>query len=126
MIVEARMSGGLDPGKYAVCGACGASICRRDRFTVDPLTNAGRDYRHALCWGPEWRLVPARGDAPAHLTRDRSSQERYDLGNAPVRSQPGPGGAAYYVGFGPPDPLALCRCGAMNHMDPRTLHVQAL
>jgi hypothetical protein len=122
--VEARLS--PFPGKYALCGACGEPICRRDRFAVDPLTNAGRGYRHALTWGPEWRLVPALGDEPAYLTRDRSAKERYARGNAPVRGRPGPMGAAYYVGFGPADPLALCSCGAMNRMDPLTLHVQAL
>jgi hypothetical protein len=126
MIYEARLSGGLHPGKYAVCGACGESIVRRDRVTVDPRWNAGKGYVHALVWGPEWRLVPAHGDEPAYLTRDASAHERYARRNAPVRGRPGPSGAPLYIAHGPPDPLALCSCGVLNRLDPQTLHVQAL
>jgi len=125
MIVEARLSGDPFPGKYAVCGSCGESIVRRDRVTVDPQWY-GKSYVHALVWGPEWRLVPARGDEPAYLTRDASARERYARENAPVRGRPGPAGAPYYIAHGPPDPLALCSCGVLNRLDPRSLHVKAL
>ena len=125
-MIDARLSGDPFPGKYAVCGACGEPIVRRDRRTVDPQWNAGKGYAHVLVWGPEWRLVPAHGDEPAYLTRDASSHERYARRNAPVRGRPGPSGAPYYVKFGPPDPLALCSCGVLNRLDPRSLHVKAL
>jgi hypothetical protein len=124
--VDARLSPAPRWGKYAVCGACGESIVRRNRVPADPVWNSGRDYAHVLDWGPEWRLVPATGDEPAYLTRDDSSRQRYARGNAPVRGRPGPSGAAHYIAFGPSNPLALCSCGALNRMDPRTLHVQAL
>jgi hypothetical protein len=110
-------------GKYAVCGACGESLCRRDRLAADPEWNAGRSYVHVLVWGAEWRLVPA-GNEPAYLIRDVSSAARYARSNAPVRGRPGPQGAALYVAH-TAAPLALCRCGALNRADPRTLHVQA-
>jgi hypothetical protein len=109
--------------KYALCGACGRPLCRRDRRDVDPAWNK-RDYVHVLVWGPEWRLHPA-GEQPAYLTRDASSRTRYDLGNAPVRGTPGPQGAPGYVSW-TPAPLALCECGALNRADPKVLHVQAM
>jgi hypothetical protein len=124
MTVQAQLS--PFPHHYAVCGTCGEPIVRRDRVTVDPRWNAGKAYRHVLRWGPEWRLVPAAGDDPAYLIRDASARERYARGNAPVRGRPGPAGAPYYIKFGPADPLALCSCGEINRMDPKTLDVQAL
>jgi hypothetical protein len=110
-------------GKYAVCGACGDPLCRRDRQPADPQWNGGRAYVHVLVWGPEWRLVPA-GNEPAHLIRDVSSHNRYARGNAPVRHPPGGQGAGFYVGV-TLAPLARCSCGTVNRADPRTLHVQA-
>jgi hypothetical protein len=122
MSVDAVLSAN---GKYAVCGACGEPLCRRDRRAAEPQWNAGRAYIHVLVWGPEWRLVPALDDEPAYLTRDASSDRRFALGNAPVRGRPGDWvGAAYYVSY-TVAPLARCRCGATNRADPKTLHVQA-
>lgn len=123
MIVDARLS--PFPRHFAECGTCGRPIVRRDRVAVDP-PRKGKSYVHVLRWGPEWRLIPAHGDDPAYLTRDASSAERYDRGEKPVRRQPGPQGAAHYIRFGPPDPLAQCSCGVINRMDPKVLDVSAL
>ncbi len=118
-------------GKYAVCGACGLSLCRRDRVAVDPQSNSGRPYVHVLTWGGEWRLERP-DDGPDYLARSESSRNRYDRGNTPTRRPPGrmedgtddDNGIDWYLNLGPSVPLARCRCGTLNRMENRRLHVQ--
>lgn len=111
---------GVHYGKYAVCGACGRPLCRRDRVT-DP--DAARGYRHELVWDADWRIV---GD---HIERSESALDRLSRGNAPVRrgTVAGPDfrGPKQSLGF-PNNPPALCPwavCGALNRIDPKALDV---
>jgi hypothetical protein len=104
-------------GQDVICGACGRALLRRQRRPVPEGWSArGKRYAHVLYWGPEWVLIDATDAMPAHLKRAAR------IRRAPGRNE----GAAYYIAFGPADPLALCECGVLVHMDPRNLHTQAL
>jgi hypothetical protein len=108
-------------GEDVLCGACGLRLplVRRARRRYDPQWNHGKAYVHVLEWRPEWRLVPVEAAMPAHLECARR-----------IRRAPAPHpephlGAAFYI-HNTLAPLALCACGALNRMDPKTLHVQAM
>jgi hypothetical protein len=100
------------PRKFAICGACGRSLCRRDRMT---------DGQYALIWDEDWRLA---GD---HIERSAAALDRLARGYAPVRrgtvrGTPGPRQSLVFPNF----PPALCpwaACGAMNRIDPKRLKV---
>lgn len=110
IVVEAVLS---RDGRWALCGECGRELVP---LIKQPAPGHRKPYAYVLLWDARWRLVPEREGRPAYMERV-----------ARVRRDPSPSGAtARYISFGPPDPLALCPCGVLDRMDPRTLNTEAL
>jgi len=115
--VEARLSASR---KYAVCGACGRSLCRRDRI-VDDAWPDSPPVHHELIWDTDWRREGG------HLERSASALARLDRGDAPVRRGTLRGWPGHKQALVFPDhPPAVCpwaACDALNTIDPRRLDV---
>ena len=120
LTVDAHLSANR---KYAICGNCGRSLCRRDQ--VDGLTIEGDSrLHHELTWDADWYVVDD------HIERSASALHRLSQGDAPVRSPTirhpdwrGPKQSLSFPGY----PPALCPwavCDALNLIDPRRLNVR--
>lgn len=125
--------------KYAVCGACGRSLCRRDkrggdghgrtfdspgeafgpdapfRATLGPV----RRYHHVLLWDEDWRLNAEAG----YL--ERTGLDRLARGNAPVRRGIEGESRRRWIAY-PEHYPARCpwaACDALNRIDRKRLDV---
>lgn len=106
--------------KYAICGSCGRSLCRRNRLAFDGFLRRPdeRRYYHDLLWDVDWHLVRD------HLERSSSGLERLALGRPPVRrgfspKDPPESGRGF-----PERPPALCPwCGTLNQINPKRLDI---
>lgn len=129
MTVNARVS---DNQKYVICGACGESLCRRDRRLMwgGPPTlddsgrrQPGREVQYVLAWEDGWRVVDGRMEMAASardrlrdgnkpVRRDWLDAERLELTEARRRMLP-----------------AVCpnpECGAVNELKPKRLRVNGI
>lgn len=107
--------------KYAVCGACGRSLCRRDRVDGNDITGHAHVH-HELVWDADWHMIED------HIERSEAALDRLHRGNAPVRrgTLRGWAGPKQSLNF-PNFPPALCPwavCGTLNRIDPKRLDVE--
>ena len=114
--------------KYVVCGACRASLCRRDErelaggpaTLVDGRLTPGKERTWVLAWEDGWYQVDD------HIERQPRMQERLSEGWKPVRHDWTNEQRFELSEFLRSFPPALCECGTTNVIDRKRLAVSRI